>query len=302
MTATLALSRKDRLYVSLLNFCGRQPLSFLQRLGAAIGWLAYHLPNASPHRVARCNLELCFPEKCQTEIKRMTRANLMATTPAVLEMAKSWGSTSEYSASQIRKVHNEHLFHEALAAGKGTLAIAPHFGTFEIMNAWLHQFTPQTIMYKPVRDKGVNNLILTARSRYSTILPADESGVRGTFKVLKQGGFCAILPDQVPQDNGGIYAPFFGISTWTGILVPRLVSRTGCTVLMMSCIRRPNGDGFELYFDQPDEGIYSEDLLTSATAMNRTIETLIRRAPEHYYWFYKRFKKNEVLPDPYRRK
>lgn len=300
MNTAQVLSRKDRFYLSLLNFFGRQSLHGLQRFGASIGWLASYVPNGAS-RITRRNLELCFPEKCHKEIGRMTRQSLVATGPAAFEFAKSWSSPADYSVGLIRKVHNEELFHEALAAGRGVLAIAPHFGTFEIMNAWLSQYTPQTIMYKPGRDQGVNDYVVAARSRYSTILPADESGVRGTFKVLKKGGFCAILPDQVPLDNAGIYAPFFGISTWTGVLVPRLVERTGCTVIMLSCVRRPDGDGFELYVDRPEEGIYSTDLLTAATAMNRTIETLIRRAPEHYFWSYKRFKKNEVLADPYRR-
>jgi len=290
---------KDRFYLSLLRSFGHLPLPFLQGFGAGIGAIAYRLRKATPYRIVRRNLELCYPEASTQWLEQATRANLVATTPVAFEAAKSWSMPACYTAKQIRQVHGEDIFFDALNAGRGTLVIAPHFGTFELMNAWIRQHTPQTIMYKPGKDRGVDAFVLAARARYCNILPADDSGVRGSFKVLKKGGLCAILPDQVPKDNAGIFAPFFGISTWTGVLVPKLVERTGCTVIMMSCMRRPCGDGFAIYIDRPDPGIYNADLLTSATAMNQSIEALIRREPTHYFWFYKRFKKNETLADPY---
>jgi KDO2-lipid IV(A) lauroyltransferase len=70
---------------------------------------------------------------------------------------------------------------------------------------------------------------------------------------------------------------------------------------MMSCVRRPGGDGFDIFYDEPDPEIYSEDVAVSTAAMNRSIETLVRRDPAQYQWSYKRFKKNETLPDPYRK-
>jgi KDO2-lipid IV(A) lauroyltransferase len=299
MTDAPAPTLKDRFYLSLLRFFSRLPLPFLQALGGRIGWLVSRMREGSAYRVVRRNLELCFPDASPEWIEKTVRENLIATAPVAFECAKSWGMPAEYTVQQIRSVKNEDIFFAALAAGRGTLAIAPHFGTFELMNAWLKQHTPNTIMFKPSKDRAVNDYVRSARARYCTILPADDSGVRGSFKALKQGGFCAILPDHVPADNAGVYAPFFGISTWTGVIVPRLAQRTGCTVIMMSCVRRPCGDGFEIVFDRPDPEIYSDDLVTAAGAMNRTIETLIRRDPTHYFWFYKRFKNNETLPDPY---
>ncbi|MDO9622364.1 MAG: lipid A biosynthesis acyltransferase, partial [Moraxellaceae bacterium] len=92
---------------------------------------------------------------------------------------------------------------------------------------------------------------------------------------------------------------FFGINTWTGVMVPKLVHRTGCRVIVMGCLRREDGDGFDIYFLPGDADIGHEDLLTATTAMNRSMEMLIRMAPEHYQWNYKRFKKNAELANPY---
>lgn len=297
------LSGKDKLYLRLLRFFSRLPLGFLQNLGAWLGLLALALGGKSrTAHVIRRNLELCFPDATPERREQMLRANVIATVQTGLEFAKTWGMPPEYSIGQIRKVHNEHLLHDVLASGKGGIGIVPHLGSWEFMNAWLNQYTAPFIMYKPGKQKGVDAFVLEARSRMqATLVPTDERGVKALFKWLKQGGFTAILPDHVPHENGGIFAPFFGIPTWTGVMVPKLVARTGCRVILMSCLRRPDGDGFEVYLDEPDPAIYSDDLLTATTAMNRSMEAVIRRAPEQYQWAYKRFRKNENPPDVYAR-
>lgn len=297
------LTAKDRFYMGLLRFFSKLPLPFLQRIGSLVGRLAGRMRNASPYRVVQRNFELCYPELDATAIEKLTRQNLVDTAPVAFEFAKTWGMPPEYSISQIRKVHNEEIFFQAIRSGKGTIALLPHFGSWEFMNAWTAQHTPPTIMYKPGKDKGVDAFVLQARSRLNSVLvPADERGVKGLLLALRKNGFVAVLPDHVPQDNGGIHAPFFGISTWTGVIVPRLIQRTQCAVIVMTCIRRPNGDGFELFFDRPDPAIFDQDLLTATTALNRSLETVIRRNPTHYHWFYKRFRKSEGLDDPYRRR
>jgi KDO2-lipid IV(A) lauroyltransferase len=301
--ATQELSGKDRFYLRLLRFFSRLPLGFLQSFGAWLGMLAVALGGKSKTaHVVRRNLELCFPDTSPEWREKMLRANIVSTVQTGLEFAKTWGMPPEYSIAQIRKIHREGLFHQALAAGRGTIAVVPHFGTWEFMNAWLSLHTAPVIMYKPGKDKGVDAFVLDARGRLrATLVPTDERGVKALFKGLKQNGFTAILPDHVPHENGGIFAPFFGISTWTGVMVPKLVARTGCRVIVMSCRRLPGGAGFEMFFDEPDPEIYSEDLLTATTAMNRTIEAVIRRDPSQYQWTYKRFRKNEHLPDAYAR-
>jgi KDO2-lipid IV(A) lauroyltransferase len=301
--APQTLSARDKFLLGLLRFFSRLPLSFLQGLGALLGTLALTLAGGSKTaHVVRRNLELCFPEKSPEWREQILRASIISTVQTGLEFAKTWGMPPEYSVAQIKQVHNEALLKEALASGRGTIAIVPHFGNWEFMNAWLNTHTPTIIMYKPGKDKGVNAFVLGARSRLrANLVPTDERGVKALFKGLRQNGFTAILPDHVPHENGGIHSPFFGISTWTGVMVPKLVARTGCQVVMLSCRRRPQGDGFEVTVDAPDPEIYSDDLATSTAAMNRTIEALIRRDPAQYQWAYKRFRKNESLPDVYAR-
>ncbi len=294
------LTRKDRFFLGLLRFFGHRSLGFLQKFGAFAGWMAMHVVSNSRHHTVRRNLELCFPDKSEDWYQETTARCLVSMSQTMAEFTKSWGEPPEYSISQIRKVHGEDIFHEALAAGRGTIGIIPHYGTWEFMNAWVSQHTAPIIMYKPAKQKGVDAFVRDARSRLNSVaVPTDDSGVKALFKGLKKNGFSAILPDHIPHEGGGIFAPFFGISTWTGVMVPKLISRTQCSVIVMYCLRRPDADGFEIHFERPDPDIWNEDLAISAAALNRCVENVIRRDPAHYQWSYKRFKKNESLPDPY---
>jgi KDO2-lipid IV(A) lauroyltransferase len=294
-----ALTRRDRIILGLLRRFSRLSLSTLQRIGLWLGVIASWFPGHNTW-VIRRNLKLCFPDKPDSWIEQVVRQNMIVTGQTALEFAKTWGMPPEYSIEHIRKVTNGELFLEALKSGKGVLALTPHYGTWEFMNAWLNQHAPAVIMYKPGKDRGVDTFVREARGRLSAqMVPTDERGVKSMLKCLKTGGFTIILPDHVPHEKGGIFAPFFGISTWTTALTPRLIQKTGCTVVCMTCTRLPGEDGFEIYFESPHPDIYSADLQTAAAGMNRSLESLIRRDPSQYQWSYKRFKVCEHLQDVY---
>ncbi len=103
--------------------------------------------------------------------------------------------------------------------------IVPHFGTWEVMNAWLSQYTEMTILYKPVKNPDADRFVREARSREQAhLVPTDESGVRQIFKALKQGGTTAILPDHTP-DHGGEMINYFGIPLASSSLSAKLIQK-----------------------------------------------------------------------------
>lgn len=296
---TPGLSGKDRFLLAALQFFSRRSLPALQWLGYILGTIVSWFPHG-PAWVIRRNLKLCFPEQNERWINQATRQNLVCTAQTGLEFTNTWGMPPEYSINLMKEFDNIELFQQAIKSPKGCLVIVPHFGNWEFMNPWVSQCSKPVIMYKPSKNQAMDVFVRDARSRLNaTLVPTDEKGVKALLKTLKSGGVSIILPDHVPHDNGGIFAPFFGISVWTGILTSRLIQKTGCAVVMLSCTRLANGSGFKITADTVDEAVYSDDLPTSVAAINRTVEKLIRRDPVQYQWTYKRFKKCETLKDVY---
>ena len=296
---TLPFSTKDRLSLKILGFFSRLSLSTLQYLGLLIGSIAAWFPHG-PAWVIRRNLKLCFPEQSERWLNETTKQNLIYTAQTALEFTKTWGMPPEYSIQQMTEVENGELFFDAIKSPKGCFILVPHYGNWEFMNAWVSEHANPVIMYKPSKNKSMDFFVRAARGRLNTTLvPTDEKGVKAIFKALKAGGVSIILPDHTPHDNGGIFAPFFGISVWSGILASKLIQKTQCEVIMLSCVSRGSGQGFKIVAEAVDPLVYSADLTISVAAVNKSVENLIRRNPTQYQWVYKRFKKCETLKNVY---
>lgn len=277
--------------LTALRLISRLPLPMLQTFARGVGRLAAQFPSRGVAWTVRRNLLIAFPELGDTELTELTRLSLQSQAMSSLEFIKTWGRPPEYSLQQIRQVHGTDLFLRELAHPNGLIGIVPHFGTWEMINAWINQYTDAVAMYKPAKNPDLDTFVLQARSRLkTTLVPTNESGVKAIFRTLKQGGFTVVLPDHVPEASGGILSPFFGHPVLSTTLVSRLAQKTGCRTVMISCMRAADGNGFELSFDWIDEAIRDRDLQVSVDTLNQAIEQLIRRHPAQYHWAYKRFK------------
>ena len=262
------------------------------------------LPDIQLKRTIKINLALTAPELSdshkQTMIKDIIRHQCLSS----VESVKSWAMAPKWSIDQIRDVYNQEILLEGLASPNGMLAILPHLGTWEMMNAWLNQFGAPTIMYKPVKGDLTNAFVLQGRARLNaTLVPTDGSGVKTIFKTLKQGGFSIVLPDHVPDPSGGVIVPFFGVNTLTSTLASKLASKTKCALVGVSCIRRDDGKGFDIHcYKLDDPALYDKDAAVAAHALNKAMEHMINKHYSHYMWGYRRFKHLPKLGNPYRAK
>jgi KDO2-lipid IV(A) lauroyltransferase len=179
---------------------------------------------------------------------------------------------------------------EALEVGNGLIVAAPHSGSWEMLNLFLHREQKAAILYKPSRHPDIDELLLEKRRRGGAeMVPATPAGLRTMFKLLKKGHFVALLPDQEPTRGEGQFAPFYGIETLTGVLLPRMAQRTGAPVIFAVCERRKGGR-FCVHFISSDETIYSENKREAVTAVNHGIEQCINVDTAQYLWAYKRFR------------
>lgn len=275
---------------SLLKNFSKLPLRLIQVTARSVGWLLY-VSNSSARRVTEINLKSAYPELSEAERDQLTRRSLKSQCMTYAESVKIWGSAPEFALEQIKVVYGEDIFLDALQNPNGTLAVVPHFGTWELMNAWVNLHTAPVIMYKPSKNPDVDRFMLEARQRLNaTLVPTDETGVRALFKHLKQGGFAAILPDHVPKESGGIYSPFFGQNALSSTLLSKLAAKTQCSVIGLSCLRREDLSGFELHVQTLSAEINAKDLQLSVDTLNKEMERMINVAPEQYLWGYKRFR------------
>ena len=277
------------------------PLSVLQMLARFVAWIILRMPSASIMRTVKINMALIAPRLSDLQKQALTKEIIYHQCLTSIESIKSWAMPPDWSIAQIRDVHNKDILLDGLASPNGMLAIVPHLGTWEMMNAWLNQFGSPTIMYKPVKSMMTNDFILQGRARLNaTLVPTDGSGVKAIFKTLKQGGFSIVLPDHVPDPSGGVVVPFFGIETLTSTLASKLASKTKCALVGLSCIRRDDGRGFDIYcYKLDDLALYDRNAETAAYALNLAMQRMIEDNCSHYMWGYRRFKLIPTINNPY---
>jgi KDO2-lipid IV(A) lauroyltransferase len=285
-----ALGLRGTAILRLLRLAALLPLPVAHALGTAIGLCLYAFPTES-RRVARRNLELCFPALTPRERRGLLRRALAETGKGLLEAGALWLWPPHRVLDRVREVVGAAELERALVRGRGVVLLAPHLGCWELAGLYCSTRHPMTILYRPFPTATVDALMRAARERVGArLVPADARGVLALRRALQRGELVGILPDQDPARGAGVFAPFFGVPAHTMTLAGRLLAQSGATALFVFGERLPRGEGFRLHFLAADETVADADREVAASALNQGIERCIARAPAQYLWVYRRFK------------
>lgn len=274
----------DQMLVFLFRLLSALPLPLLHLLGSLLGWVVY-LASPSYRRRLRANLEGAgFGAELARAVAEAGKA--------IVELPFVWCARPERVAAHAVE-ENWELVQAGLDAGQGVVFLTPHLGCFEITAQRIALRTALTVMYRPPRQAALKPLVEGARARHNLHLaPANLAGVRILAKCLKRGEPIGILPDQVPQQGEGVWAPFFGRNAYTMTLPAKLARIGHPAVILVYAERLARGRGYIVRF-VPFEGSLAGSAAEQAAAINRAMEQLVRRCPAQYFWSYNRYK----LPD-----
>ena len=255
------------------------------------GALLYRLPNRARDTTFK-NLRACFPDLDEEKVANLARMSLISTACTAMEMGKSWMLSLDETFSLVTETDGFEAFLQAAKEERGIILLAPHLGNWEIFGMYACQNIESTFMYQPPKLPALDRLLQRTRSRGGIKLaPTDRKGVSLVLKALRKGELVGVLPDQVPADEGGEFAEFFGEPALTMTLVSRLAARSQAKVFCGFAQRLPGAKGFKLIIREADRSIYDEDLSKSVRGLNKTVEDCVRMVVDQYQWEYKRFRR-----------
>lgn len=286
--------------VLLFKLFSYLPLWLAHAIGGLLGWLVFA---ASPTYRRRF---LANSRQAGYTFGQVAGA-VASTGRMVGELPKLWMGTrgKRLGTAEVTFTWEKvELVQQAYAKGKGVILLTPHLGSFEIVaQAWAAQFSeqlgPMTALYRPARKVWMQALVANSRSRKGLqTVPTNLTGVRQMIKALRKGEAVGLLPDQVPPDGMGLWAPFFGKDAYTMTLAARLAGKTGATVLVGWGERLSWGRGYRINFYELNQGL-ADNLDNAVRRMNREMEALIRVCPTQYLWGYGRYKspRKDAAPD-----
>ncbi len=277
--------------LTLFRLLSRIPLTWMQVLGGALGWLVWAL-SPSYRRQFLANAQAAGLSWSDVR-PAVTAAGCM-----VAELPWVWMRPhSSQVLSRMAWDGAEHM-EAGLKAGKGVIVLSPHIGCWEIgAQALTERFGPthgpMVALFRPPRKEWLKPVVMSSRQRpFLEAAPTSLAGVRTLIRALRAGGYTAILPDQVPPQGQGVWAPFFGRDVYTMTLLPKLAQQTGALILLTWCERLPRGQ-FCLHMAPLEEPSFQDPAATleqMAAGMNRAVERMVLHAPGQYLWGYARAK------------
>jgi KDO2-lipid IV(A) lauroyltransferase len=292
---------KYYLIAGLLRMVSYLPLGAAQFIGKWLGLLAWKL-GGRPKKITDINLDICLPELTEEQRRELSRDSLAHTGMTALEIPLMWEWPVDKCLGLIKQTEGLELVDEALATGKGLILLAPHLGNWELAGLFFSSRYKMAALYSPPHIKEFEDYMIRVRGRLgSELVRGDRKGLMRLMGILKEGGVAGILPDQSPRGKTNAYAPFFGMDVMTMTLVGKLVQKTGANVLVTYAERLPNGEGFKILVTRAEPGIGAEDTVAGATALNQSVEKVVRMTPEQYQWEYKRMRHRPPgNPNPYK--
>lgn len=274
------------LFPHFFRFLSRWPLPALHAVGWVVGWLSFLLSPSYRRKLFTHAALAGYP-------RAVALASVSEAGKMVTELPRLWLGGP---------VHLEWdgmpLIEDALAEGKGVLFLTPHLGCFEVTAQLVAQRfgerMPVTVLYRPARQPWLREIMEQARNRPGlSTAPTTLAGVKQLIKALKLHQAVGLLPDQVPPQGQGVWAPFFGREAYTMTLSGRLALTAGARVLLIWGERLSWGRGYRVRlrpFRPEQGGVLSSDPRQAAVEINEAMEGLVRECPQQYIWSYDRYK------------
>lgn len=275
-------------FVALLRVLVMLPLPLLHVIGRAIGRQFYRI-NDKRRRIAKINADLCFPELSEEERQQLVLRHFEAYGASIFDLAICWWASSR-RLERLTTVHGFEGFQELVNQGQNVILLTGHMLTVDLCGQYFSRYKAGVTMMKPLNNLVLNYLLFRSRSRNGNQVVNRDQGLRPLIRHIRNGYTGYFMPDEDFGSPASVFAPFFGIQSWTVTSLSAL-ARLGDAVVVpvfMNSLR--GGKGYELFFGTVLNNFPSGDELADATNMNAALEAGVRRLPEMYSWTFKLFK------------
>lgn len=284
-----SIARCIMLMVKVISFI---PLNVAQKMGRMLGLLAYFVP-LDRFSVSFENIKSSFNGITRKKAKRLNRRVLMHFGEFFFEIPHIL-RLSPANLSRYVVFKNEHYLLDALDKGRGAFVLTGHFGNWELMAvAVAIRFGNCAVIVRELDFRPLNTAITRLRTIYGTEIIPKKKGMRRILRAINNKRIIGILLDQNVDWYEGVFVPFFGRWACTNKGLALVAQKTGVPVVPAFSIKRPDGR-YDIVFEKEVElsntGDKIRDLEENTIKFTKIIEDYIRRYPDHWFWFHKRWK------------
>jgi KDO2-lipid IV(A) lauroyltransferase len=240
-------------------------------------------------RRALDHLAIAFPDLSEEERRRIARQAFLHQGMNAAELLHLLRRDAEEVLPHVEVQGWENV--EAVrATGRPILILTGHCGNWELLPVPMRaRGLPPAGIARPLDDPRLQELLVSLRRHMgaTTIARGTRGAARQILGVLRSGGAIAMLIDQDTKVDG-VWVPFFGRPAFTPVGAAELALKQDMRVIPAFLERRLD-DGHLLRFlpalDLPD------DPREATARMTAEIEEQVRRRPEQWVWWHKRWRR-----------
>jgi Kdo2-lipid IVA lauroyltransferase/acyltransferase len=259
--------------------------------GRALGRTAYRL--GLRRGVVEDNLRRAFPDAGEAWLRRTGRAayeHLGRESMAILRLSRL---DPEAIVARTVPVGLDELL-AAREEGRGVILATGHYGNWEIAAATVAaRGIPIAAIVRRQGNRLVDARLDLLRRRLGVETISQREAPSRVPRILRANGVVGIVGDQDAR-GAGVFVPFFGrpASTHRGPALFALRLRAA----VFACVaRRLPGAGVRYEVSGrrlpvPASGDPEADVRALTAALAAHLEAEVRRAPEQYFWFHRRWK------------
>ncbi|CAH8286359.1 KDO2-lipid IV(A) lauroyltransferase [Mariniflexile fucanivorans] len=243
-------------------------------------------------KVVYNNLKLVFPEKSETELKKIQKKFYKHLCDMFLEMAKTM-TISEKELKKRFKILNPEEFQRLESLNKSVILIFGHYASWEWSIVIQNYVNFKGLaVYKRLANRYFDKLVKDIRSKFNTDLISTKETIH-TINDMEAKGIKSVtgfLSDQSPRLTKDVYwGTFMGIDVPCFTGAERLAKKLDLTTVYLKV-------------NKVKRGYYEAEVITLTENPNdykdyeltdmflREVEKQIYQAPEYYFWTHKRWK------------
>ncbi|MDX2475302.1 MAG: hypothetical protein QNL91_16525 [Candidatus Krumholzibacteria bacterium] len=253
-------------------------------------------------RLAEANLARALPERSLAERQKLLRdaadhlGRNLFNTLAAPRLLKKPGAVIEEIPSGADNKSIAELLRELGSAGRGVFILTGHIGCWELAGGWIAQtlsaqgLGPAAAITGTIHNPPVDRLVQNRRRALGFQVLPREQGAAPLIRLLRAGGYVAVLQDQrTSVRNRDV--PFFGIPAPTPTGMAALALKYGVPVLPVAGVWDEQRQVVVMHHQPPirPEEFAPDDQLGFLTRCNGALEEFIRRNPEQWVWFHRRW-------------
>ena len=249
-------------------------------------------------KVVRENLKKSFPEKDKKERLQIERRFYRYLSDYMLEDLKMLHMSPEDLYKRMTYKNTEQYLELTEKYG-GIIVMIPHYANYEWLIGMGSIMKPGDVpmqVYKPLKDKYLNELFQRIRSRFGGYNVPKHSTAREIIKLKREGKkmVVGLITDQWPSGNEKYWTTFLGQETAFLNGAERIAKMMNFPVFYCDLTKPGRGycvAEFKLMTEKPKET--GEGEITEMFA--DYLEQTIRREPAYWLWSHKRWKASERL-------